>query len=153
MSRLGRLFIILGLSVVVTVPASAADDRGRLVLVTAAGSQLAPLSNAQLQRLFLGLPVSAQGRAVHALRNRSERLLYEVFLQKVIYMSARTYERQLASRVLLGGGHRPAEFTDQASLIQALSQRPLSVTYMWEQTAAAQPQLEIVQYLWKGRGE
>ncbi len=133
-----------------SVNPSSAAETSRLVLVTS--SEIATLQQftpAQLRKLFLGLTVNDhEGDAIHPLRNMSDERLYSVFLQKVVFMSARNYERHLLSRVISMGGRRPPSYTSQTDLIQALHSTPHSVSYMWENRARNTPGIETLQKLW-----
>jgi len=124
-----------------------------LVLVSAADLGDGQLTPNQLRRVFLGIPVSIGGKAISALRNTSDPLLVEIFLQKVVYMSKRRYKRQLVSQTFRTGQMRPPNFNSNDDLVQALKSSPDSVSVMWERDAEKDPALHIVQVLWKGRLE
>lgn len=115
-----------------------------IVLVSAHQSPIKSLAPVEVRRLFLGFPVNQHGQRIQPLLNLSESLLYEVFLQKVIFMSASTYERQVLARTFQQGNAQPLEFTAQEPLNDALKSRLLSVTFMWEKDAKNKPNLKIV---------
>ena len=122
-----------------------------LVLVSAADLGDGQLTPNQLRRVFLGIPVSIHGKAIRALRNTSDPLLAEIFLQKVVYMSKRRYKRQLVSQTFRTGQMRPPNFNKYDDLVQALKATPNSVSVMWERDAEKNPALHVVQALWKGQ--
>jgi hypothetical protein len=129
-------------------PAFGAETRA-LVLVSSKASQLPSLSQAEVRRLYLGKPIDIRGVHVVPLRNAGDPLLYEVFLQKVVYMSAQSYERLVLAHVYQSGGQRPPMYEESKKLLGALQQDPGSVTFMWRSEAQAIPDIEIVQVLWQ----
>lgn len=124
----------------------------RLVLVTATRPLAeAPLTMGDVRRLFLGRTVTVGDQAVRPLINKSDTLLYEVFLQKVVHMSAGHYERHLLSGVYRRGGRRPQSFISERDLIAALRNQPFTVTFLWESSARAYPGIHVVRELWLGQ--
>lgn len=137
--------------IVVTLGAAPASvPAARLVLVTDAASEMPAIGSTEVRKLFLGKPLVKDGLRIQALRNETNDLLREVFLQKVMFMSARDYERQLLSNVFREGGERPAAYDQPAPLVEALRAKPGAVTYMWEDAARATPNVKIVSELWQG---
>ncbi len=123
---------------------------GAVVVAVAKGSPLQRLTLEALRRAFLGLPVERDGVRVLPLVNRSDPLLYEIFLQKVVFLSARSYTRLLLSRTLRTGAPRPPEYTDVAALREALAARPGAVAVLWARDVHADPRLRVLQVLWSG---
>jgi hypothetical protein len=122
--------------------ARAADSR--LVLVAGAHSPIARLSADEARRLYLGMPMLVDGKPVHPLRNNSDAMVQEMFMQKVMYMSTAAYERQIMSRVFRAGGSRPPVYTEAKELLGALESDPAAVTYLPRDQAMATPKLRIV---------
>ncbi|HLA74981.1 MAG TPA: hypothetical protein VJM76_03625 [Gammaproteobacteria bacterium] len=122
----------------------------RLVLVTSANTNLPALTNVEVRRLFLGKPLVKDGVRIEGLRNTSDELLQEVFLQKVVFMSVRAYERQLLSNVFREGGERPADYKEVNQLLNALQEKYGTLTYMWANVAQATPGVKIIGELWEG---
>lgn len=144
---IGVILLLLQLTFGISQAAAA-----RLVLVAGANSTLPLLSSsAEVRKLFLGKPVIKAGLRIEGLRNTSDTLLQEVFLQKVIFMSERAYERQLLSNVFREGGQRPPDYKDLKTLVAALQKRPAALSYMWVETAQATPGLKVLGELWTGR--
>ena len=125
------------------------DDTRRLVLVTGPHSDIRGLTAGETRRLFLGLPVSQGGHRLAAVINRSDPFLYQVFLQKIVYMSSAAYERHLLSNVVQLGGQRPPSFDDARSLITVLDENPDTVAVLWEDQARAS-RLTILGEIWHG---
>lgn len=119
-------------------------DNQEIVLVSISQSPIQSLAPVEVRRLFLGFTVNQHGQRIQPLLNLSESLLYEVFLQKVIFMSASSYERQVLGRTFRQGKARPLEFTAQGPLNDALKSRPSAVTFMWEKDAKNKPNIKIV---------
>lgn len=124
-----------------------------VVLVTSAHTTVPQLSPIEVRKLFLGIPVIKNGQRIEPLLNLSDPLLYEVFLQKVMFMSASGYERRLLSRTFQQGDAPPLEFSDLAALSDALRSRPGTVSFMWEQVIRARPGLRVVQELCRNPAE
>ncbi|MBU1690711.1 MAG: hypothetical protein KJ958_02440 [Gammaproteobacteria bacterium] len=128
-----------------------AQNMRKLVLVAASDSDITRLPPADTRRLFLGVAVAASfaaGESLHPLRNTSDPVLEESFLQKVIFMSRDAYERALLTRVMHGGGTRPALYDSEALLVNTLLADKFAVTYMWADKAVANSNLKIVAEPW-----
>ena len=124
-----------------------------LVLAASTRSTIPPLTVQEARKLFLGIPVDKNGAAVIPILNTSDPLLYEVFLQKVTYMSSSAYETQLVSTVFRMGGKRPGNFSDAKTLAGALRKNPNSVTYLWQDQAQKLAGVKAVSVLWTGSTE
>ena len=151
---MNRLWITLSALLLFWLSTSAshtlATEQRQLVLVTGSTTKIAPLPPAEVRKLFLGLPVSQNSLRLEPLRNVSDPLLNEVFLQKIMFMSAQSYERQLVSQVFRFGGHRPVSYSDSGMLAAALRDRPGTVSYMWLSSTRQIPGIQVVQELWQG---
>jgi hypothetical protein len=123
-------------------PADAAETK--LVLVASARSPIAPISAADARRLYLGVPLVQDGHEVVPLRNVTDSATQELFLQRVLFMSAQAYERQMAGRVYRSGGNRLPEYAVQRELVDKLVTDPWAVTYMTLEAASSVPDLRIV---------
>ncbi len=126
-----------------------AGHDGRLVLVTDQASGISSLSVSEIRRLFLGFPVNKENQQLTAVINQSETRLYQVFLQKVVFMSANVYELHLLSNVVQLGGQLPPTFKEQQALVDRLRKQPGTVSYMWEADIAAYPNLVAIGELWR----
>ncbi|MBI5461468.1 MAG: hypothetical protein HY941_04700 [Gammaproteobacteria bacterium] len=130
-------------------PAAQPDTGRRLVLVASSRSTVAPLTTAEIRKLFLGIPLAQGERIVVPLRNQTDPVIYEVFLQKTLFMSGPMYERTLLTRLLRTKGARPQTFENETDLLHALQADPNAVTYMWARQAEAAPDLRILVELWR----
>jgi hypothetical protein len=149
-----RLWVPLGVLLLLLLNTGAshglAAEERHLVLVTASASKITPLSPTEIRKLFLGLPISQNSLRLEPVHNASDPLLNEVFLQKIIFMSARSYDHQLMSQVFRSGGHRPLSYNDADALAAALRDKPGTLSYMWSSGAQQIPGIKVVQELWQG---
>ena len=129
------------------------DEFRRLVLVTDASSGITSLSNSETRQLFLGFPVVKGGHSLEAAINRSDPFLYQVFLQRVVYMSSSVYERHLLTNVIQLGGQRPQAYNNVHALIGVLRESPGTVALLWESDARANGNLIILGEVWHGTVE
>jgi hypothetical protein len=150
-NRMRALCLVL-LCYVVSVSADVAAQttQRELVLVCGPDSNVTSVSNAEARKIFLGIPTTIDGQRLKPIRNATDDLINEVFLQKVVFMSKRSYERQLLSRVFRLGGTRPPEYSDLETLMSAILETPGALTYIWSDQIPAGSQLQTVGVLWKG---
>lgn len=130
-------------------PAGEPDHRA-LVLVTSHDSPIDDLSAADLRLSYLAVPVRADNVEIRPVLNRSDDLLHEVFLQKVIYLSSQHYSRQIVSRVFQSGGTRPATADSESDLVALLRRDPRRISYMWRRDAQRHEGIKAVDVLWEG---
>ncbi len=141
--------VILGAFVV--LPSGMANEIRSLVLVSYVGGNDVRLTTPEIRRLYLGLP-TAHKPPLTAVINRTEPLLYQVFLQKALFMSAPLYERQLMANVVSqGSGYRPQMYNNQQELLSALRKQRNAVTFMWRDQLRADSGMVVVSVVWQGR--
>ena len=150
MSPRSCLLAIVLLAVIVGVAQGETPNTRRMVLVAASTSAVSGLSSPDLRRSYLGTPITQRALVIRPLRNVSDPLLYEVFLQKVLFMSPRTYERHALSHVFRLGGTRPPEHDDIAELDAALREHAGAITFMWEDAARDLDDVKVIMELWYG---
>lgn len=129
------------------VEASMADVA--VVLVTGNDSPIEVVSSLDIRKSYLGISVSLNGQIIRPVRRHDDERLDEIFLQTVMAMSRRSYERRLLSLLLKFGTPRPEDVSDRANLLEVLSKRPASITYMWKSDAEADPRVKIIRVLWQ----
>jgi len=149
MKHLRILLIISALILLTTSKLYALSSRS-LVLVTSTSSPVNTLTIQEVRKLFLGVPVEKNGESPVPLLNNCEPLIYEVFLQKVAFMSASAYESQTLSVVFRLGGKRPEIYSDLNALVNALQQHPGAVSFLWEDQVQANQGIKSVSVLWQG---
>ena len=150
MKRSWRRIIPFALTLAVlsqTLPAQ--QTTSQLVLVTAKATGIRSLTTSEIRRLFMGLPVSKNGKKLEAVINQSDPLLYQVFLQKVVFMSAQIYERHLLENVVQLGGQRPKIHNQQEALVADLHRHPGKVSYIWNYKLRIYPSLVAVGETWR----
>lgn len=116
----------------------------RLVIVTHVTSSIGVLSQAQARKIYLGVPLDVGGKSVQPLINRSNQELYEVFLQKVLFMSAKAYERHMAHAEFAADVHTPLVYRSESKLIDYLNAHPNSIACLTEQSAVHSPSLRVI---------
>lgn len=153
MSRRVAVLVVLCWLALAADPALAAGG-GQLLLVTGTHSNIPTLSPDDVRRLYLGTAfTTTDGQPIEPLRNTSDPLLEEVFLQKVMFMSGPMYERALMLGVVRAGGARPTAYRSVADLLQALRGRRNTVSYVWRDAILNADDLRIVGVLWQKSGE
>jgi hypothetical protein len=125
-------------------PACAAD---RLVLIASASGTVSSLNSLEIQKLFLGLTVVANGGDLHPLRNDSDGSMRELFYQDIISMSEATYERRLLSLTLQQGRTTPPIYRDSRALFNAVAADPHAVSYAWAADARRDARIRILKVL------
>jgi len=106
------------------------------------------LDSLEIRKLFLGLPVLRNNRALVPIRNGSDRQIAQVFLQDVVAMSQSAYDRRILTQTLQHGRPRPTELKSRDQVISALSTDRYAVSYLWLHDAANNPRLRILRVLW-----
>jgi hypothetical protein len=147
-------FLALLILIIIVIPGLAANNKSlRLVLVTNSTTGVKSLSTNEIHKLFLGLPIEKSGRSLEAAINRSDPFLYEIFLQKIVYMSSISYERHLLSNVIQLGGQRPRIFDNTQSLISDLEHKPGTVSVLWDSDLKSTTNLTVIGDVWHGTKE
>lgn len=144
--RLG-LQVLLAAQLILMLPAAFARDA--VVLVTSRDSPIAEVSSLEIRKAYLGIKVTIAGSTVRPLRQREDGRLNLIFLQSVIAMSQKSYERRLLSMMLKYGTPRPDEVDDREALIARLERNLHAVAYMWESDAESDARVKTVKVLWK----
>ena len=143
--RISQLLIITALTFVVQT--SLADVA--VVLVTYKDSPIQSISSLDIRKVYLGISVTIDGNTIRALRRRDDERLNRIFLQSVIAMSERSYERRLVSLMLKFGTPRPAVLDDSDELLESLVTVPSSIAYMWKSDAEVDSRVRIIGVLWQ----
>lgn len=151
---IARLTFVFLLGLIPSLPLMAEDseenEERRLVLVSTTEAEVVDLSLDEIRRVFLGIPVRQKDRLIEAVINESDSLAYEVFLQTVVFHSARSYERYLIKRVFQEGGRRPARVTAMRNLPNVLADREGRVSFAWHEWAEERDDVQVVRELWRG---
>ena len=142
--------LLVTLVVLPSVPVQATEGGRALVVVASAASPAETLSAAEVRLSYLAVPVELGGSPVRPVLNQSDELLFEVFLQKVMFLSSDHYRRQLVARVFQSGGARPPVVRELAEVVSMLKEDPRRISYMWQSDAAELVELKTIAVLWQG---
>jgi len=117
--RLRIAQLLISVALVLSAQVSWADSA--VVLVTAKDSPIESISSLDVRKAYLGIVVTVDGNSVRALRRRDDEHLNQIFLQSVMAMTQRSYERRLLSLVLKFGTPRPLEVDSHEELLELLA--------------------------------
>jgi len=131
------------------IPAVANAQR-TVVLVTNESCPMETISTLDVRKAYFGIVVNIDGTIIRPFRLNNDSKLNQIFLQSVIAMSEKSYERRLLSLVLKYGTPRPDEFDNVAELADALRRSNCSIAYMFKQDADELDGIRTVKLLWHG---
>jgi len=120
-----------------------------VVLVTDKDSPIRKISSLDIRKAYLGISVSIDGMPIRALGRRDDQRLNQIFLQSVMAMSERSYERRQLSLMLKFATPRPQQADDSEELLELLARYPSSIAYMWISDAENDSRVRIISVLWK----
>lgn len=129
MTRISRILLALLLTGFIS-PASFAMECP-LFVVAAASSPVDHITRHELRRLYLGVPYQTRSGQLKPVRNESDPMLREVFLQRIMFMSRNAYQRALATHLVPLREAGLAEYANTGKLISALLAKPGLVSYIW----------------------
>ena len=115
-----------------------------LLVVASATAPVDKLTRKTIRRLYLGVHYATPQGPLQPLRNMSDPLLQEVFLQKILFMSKNAYRRVLATRLVRLREPGPPEFRNIDRLIEALKSDPLRISYIGRDQLPADGSLKIL---------
>lgn len=120
-----------------------------LVLVTSAQSSIPELNSLDIRKLYLGFNVRDRSeRQIVALTNASDDRVMTVFLQNVMAMTQRAYNRRLLTLAVQSGRARPRTVRSLDQLHQLLLSDQMMVTCMWKTDADKFADLKVLRVLW-----
>ncbi len=147
--KLTRRNLIAGtLATLLPLP-SRAQIRDHAVLVTAEPLSSQSLTALDVRKLFLGFTVAQGGWVLQPVRNRSDELLDQVFLQHLVSMSGDAYERRLLALSLRQGRARPREVHSREELLRVLKSVRHSISYAWNEDVDGLSDIQIVRTIWR----
>ena len=126
-------------------PSRAQAEQQRLAIVVSEDSNIKTLSVKEVRRAYLGASIVVDGAEIKPLRNQTNKLAEEVFLQKVLFMSDEAYDRQLLARTFQGAGS-PKAYDNFFELLRALHSDDTTITFMLYGTAVTTPGIRIISY-------
>ena len=125
-----------------------ASEVNHAVLIVAAGEPVEKFTTKELRLLYLGYPVTRGELRFEPLVNQSDKITYQGFLQKVMFMSEQSYNRKLVTRVFRRGGERPPSYHQRDPLISELKKNTNAITFVMPEVAASIEGIQVVQHLW-----
>ncbi len=125
-----------------------AQTPGDLVLVTHQSSPISALSAGEMRRVFMGLTVSVPQGPLRPIINASSDSLRTAFLQHVVGLSERMYQRRRLSLELQQGVTRPQSVNDPKQLLERLRSTPTGISFMWRGDALRLQELRILKVIW-----
>jgi len=144
-----HLLITLLIAGVALVSATGALADHEMVLVVAEDSPIAELDVLTMRKAYLGVSVNIEGGRIRPYRLTGDAVLNRIFMQSVIAMSERSYERRLLALTLKYGAPRPDRVESPEQLAQALIGNPLAIGYMWREDADRATGIRVVKALWR----
>jgi len=136
---------ILFMSLLLSLPVFSKE----LVLVSSITVNYQPLSLFEVRKIFLGYPIKRENTPLIAIRNKSDEESYQIFLQKVIHLSARNYERRLMSKTFRTGTPTVLAVDSLLALKYKLLNNEFNVSVMWLEDVELDSKLKVLQTLWK----
>ena len=141
-------FTVIATALLITLIGGPALADHKVVIVASESSPLSAISSIDLRKIYLGIPLVEGKTRYVAIRNQSDSRLNEIFLQTLVSMSERDYERRLLTLTLQSGRRRPIVVSDHESIVSALKNNPQLVTYMWGEDFDRTRGLKVLRTLW-----
>ena len=135
------IFIVLVVGLIMPSMASARE----LVVVSSNATDYLPMSRFELRKLFLGYPVKQNGKVISAIRNTSDDRAYQLFLQQLIHLSAKNYERRLMAKTFKTGAANVPTADSLDHLINELIEADSTLSFMWMDEVDAQYGVKVIQ--------
>jgi len=143
-----RGVILLGIFWWFVLPEPAFADHA-VYLVARADCPVDSMDALDIRKIYLGFSVRTDANeALRAATNLSDEELYEIFLQDMMAMSERSYDRRLLTLTLQSGRRRPDIYTNSEELLRALEQDPTLITFMWKEDYEAAENLKVLRVIW-----
>ncbi len=127
----------------------AADQVKTLVIVSDTGVPIEKISIGDVRKLYLGYPVKLNGQEVHPIINRSDPLLYVVFLQKIVFLSSRSYQRRLKAQLFRSGKRGIPEVDNKEELQKRIKETKNTISFMWLESMPNKT-LDNTRKIWSG---
>lgn len=125
-----------------------ADDS--VVLIVSAESNIRDVSPIEIRKLYLGFTVNAaSGAPIHAISNSSDKRLWDVFLQGVMGMSERSYDRRLLTLTLQSGRPRPAVVQNNDTALLSVITDKNALTFAWSGDVDGRDDIRVLRILWQ----
>jgi hypothetical protein len=143
-----RFALVTLVSVLALLQQAHAADRV-VVLVTSSDCAMEAISTLDIRKAYLGFGVSYEEKSVRAFRLGNDTKLNQIFLQSVVAMSEKTYERRLLLQLVKYGQPRPREFGSVSELAAALKEGPCNIAYMWQSDLKERTGIKGIKVIWQ----
>jgi hypothetical protein len=121
-----------------------------LVLIAHRDLALDSLGSLDIRKLYLGFVIrDEQNQPIRAILNGSDGHLWNTFLQSVMGMSDKSYERRVLTLTLQSGRVRPHIVMDLEQLLQAVETEPNAVAFAWQRDIEGHDNLKVLRVLWQ----
>jgi hypothetical protein len=140
--------VVIAVCIALGAAGRANAESRQLVLVSASNSPYSALSSLEVRMLFLGYVVQRQGQSLRPIRNLSDPLVNDIFLQHVVAMSGTAYDRRILIARLQKGRAPPDELATSAEVARRLRADPFAISYMWLDQVQFNPSVKILRVLW-----
>lgn len=138
------VFLVL---IVAITPTSNARE---LVLIGANIPEHQSFTSFEVRKLFLGHPIKKNNKIFKAIINTSDDMAYQVFLQKIIHLSEKNYERKLLSQKFRTGSLNVLSEPTLLKLNKALNKDKSRLSFSWLDEISQKNSIKVIQTLWKG---
>jgi len=136
-------------AIVLLCSVNAAYANEALVLVASQESPIHELTSLEIRKLYLGFNVRDRSeRQIVALTNKSDTRVMTVFLQNVMAMTQRAYNRRLLTLAVQSGRARPRSVASLDQLHELLLSDRMMVTCMWKADVDEFSGLKVLRVLW-----
>jgi hypothetical protein len=129
--------------------AVAGAGKREVVLIVRADSNIVALDSVAMRKVFIGLPVLVDGKLLHPVRNRSDSLLDNIFLQQIVAMSQAAYDRQTLGGVMRQGRVRPVEISSHQQVFDILYRDPDCITFDWLDNVERDRRIRVLRVVWE----
>lgn len=143
-----RFALVTLVSVLALLQQAHAADRV-VVLVTSSDCAMEAISTLDIRKAYLGFGVSYEEKSIRAFRLGNDTKLNQIFLQSVVAMSEKTYERRLLLQLVKYGRPRPREFGSVSELAAALKEGPCNIAYMWQSDLKERTGIKAIKVIWQ----
>jgi len=144
-----RQHVILVTSLLLLAATGTVRADHSMVLIANADGPVQSLTPLDLRKLYLGFVVTTNGRSpLKPILNESDALLTEIFLQDVMGMSERSYDRRLLTLTIQSGRPRPEVLDNLDAILRLVASDPHAVAFVWEEDITDVEGVKIVRVLW-----
>lgn len=147
MNTYRRLITIWVLSVLWGIATPSPALARELVLVGASPINYPVFSLFEVRKIFLGYPVKRQEAVINGIINYTDEKAYQVFLQKLIHLSAKNYERRLLSKTFRTGAPTVSKSDTLSDLKSKLLSDKTKVSVLWRDQLESNDGLIVIQLL------